>query len=50
MDSACEAESQGRGVFSVDGRMVDAPVIERARHLLRLAALYEDQVQRGETS
>ena len=50
MASAQKAESEGRGVFSVDGRMVDAPVIERARHLLRLSELYENSNRGDETS
>ena len=32
-----EAAAEGRGVISVDGRMVDAPVVERARALLHHA-------------
>jgi citrate lyase subunit beta/citryl-CoA lyase len=31
------ASAAGRGAVSVDGRMVDAPVAERARRILRLA-------------
>jgi citrate lyase subunit beta/citryl-CoA lyase len=30
-----KAASEGRGSFSVDGKMIDIPVIERARRLLR---------------
>ncbi len=50
MTSAKKAESEGKGVFSVDGRMVDAPVIERARHLLRLSELYTNSDRGSETS
>jgi citrate lyase subunit beta/citryl-CoA lyase len=32
-----EARTAGRGVAAVDGKMVDAPVVERARRVLRLA-------------
>jgi citrate lyase subunit beta/citryl-CoA lyase len=32
-----EARAAGRGVAAVDGKMVDAPVAERARRVLRLA-------------
>ena len=32
-----EAEKEGRGVFSLDGKMIDAPVIKRARTTLELA-------------
>jgi len=38
--AADEAKRMGRGVVAVDGRMVDAPVVKRARRLLDLAALY----------
>jgi citrate lyase subunit beta/citryl-CoA lyase len=34
MDAAREAEAQGVGAFTVDGQMVDAPFIARARALL----------------
>ncbi|MEG0372074.1 MAG: aldolase/citrate lyase family protein [Clostridium sp.] len=39
MDSMEEAEREGKGVFSLDGKMVDAPVINRARHTLELATV-----------
>ncbi|MGL6064882.1 MAG: aldolase/citrate lyase family protein [Fusobacteriaceae bacterium] len=32
-----EAEAAGLGVFTVDGKMVDRPIIERAKHVLALA-------------
>ena len=36
--AAAEAgEAEGRGAVSVDGRMVDAPIVERARGVLELA-------------
>lgn len=38
--AALEAERQGRGVVAVDGKMVDGPIIARARHLIDLAGLY----------
>lgn len=38
--AASEAERQGRGVVAVDGKMVDGPIIVRARHLISLASLY----------
>jgi citrate lyase subunit beta/citryl-CoA lyase len=38
--AAKEAERQGRGVVAVDGRMVDGPVVERARILLARADRY----------
>ena len=37
---AAEKAKTGKGVISVDGKMVDAPVVARARHLLELADLY----------
>jgi citrate lyase subunit beta/citryl-CoA lyase len=32
-----QAMAEGRGVFTVDGKMVDKPIIERAQHVLALA-------------
>ncbi|SDY61929.1 citrate lyase subunit beta / citryl-CoA lyase [Proteiniborus ethanoligenes] len=34
-----EAEKQGKGVFSLDGKMVDAPIIMRAQNVLKKAKL-----------
>ncbi|MBU3188556.1 CoA ester lyase [Clostridium bowmanii] len=34
-----EAESEGKGVFSLDGKMVDAPVINRAKNTVELARI-----------
>jgi citrate lyase subunit beta/citryl-CoA lyase len=34
-----EAEREGKGVFSLDGKMVDAPVINRAKNTVELAKL-----------
>lgn len=39
VDAAKAAEKQGRGVVSLNGKMVDGPVIERARLVLQRAAL-----------
>jgi citrate lyase subunit beta/citryl-CoA lyase len=36
-----EAESEGKGVFSLDGKMVDAPVINRAKNTVELAKLLD---------
>lgn len=36
-----EAVSQGKGVFSIDGKMVDAPVVKRAQIILNQAEYYE---------
>jgi len=36
VDAACRAHAEGKGVVSVDGRMVDAPVVRRAENTLRL--------------
>ncbi len=35
--ATAEAEAAGLGVFTVDGKMVDRPIIERAKHVLALA-------------
>ncbi|MEK7810002.1 MAG: aldolase/citrate lyase family protein [Chloroflexota bacterium] len=34
-----EAQAKGIGAISVDGKMVDAPIVERARKVLRLAQI-----------
>ena len=34
LDADKEASRAGRGSFSIDGRMIDAPVVERARRVL----------------
>ncbi len=39
LQAAVEAEAQGLGVFSLDGKMVDAPIISRARDVLEKARL-----------
>ena len=46
VEAAERAEREGKGVVSVDGKMVDAPVVARSRHLLALAELYG--LKRGE--
>ncbi|MCF7936063.1 MAG: CoA ester lyase [Synergistales bacterium] len=38
--AADEAERRGKGAVAVDGRMIDAPVVTKARHILELARLY----------
>ena len=34
IEANAEAEKTGRGSFQVDGKMIDEPVVRRARHLL----------------
>lgn len=34
-----EAEAEGKGVFSLDGKMVDAPIINRAKNTVELARI-----------
>ncbi len=41
-----EAEGRGLGAVAVDGRMVDAPVVERARRLLARAAAVAEKDRR----
>lgn len=36
-----EARAQGKGVVSLDGKMIDAPIVERARQVLESAGLLE---------
>ena len=38
-----EAEAAGRGSLSIDGRMVDVPVVKRAQNLLAQVAAIEDR-------
>ena len=45
MDAWDEAESQGRGSADLDGRMIDVPVVKRARNLLALAEAMRAQTQ-----
>lgn len=40
VEAAEKAERDGKGVISVDGKMVDAPIVVRSAHLLKLAELY----------
>lgn len=37
LEAMKEAESEGKGVFSLDGKMVDAPIINRAKTTIELA-------------
>ncbi len=39
-----QAAAEGRGAFELDGRMVDAPVVARAKRLLRKAAAIEQRL------
>lgn len=39
MDAMEEAKQEGKGVFSLDGKMVDAPILARAETILGKAAL-----------
>jgi citrate lyase subunit beta/citryl-CoA lyase len=41
VEAAEEAKRAGKGVISVDGRMVDAPIVARASHLAATASLYD---------
>ena len=41
MDVASEAAHDGRGSISLDGEMIDAPVVARARNVLRDAGILE---------
>jgi citrate lyase subunit beta/citryl-CoA lyase len=46
--AAEEAKTKGQGAVAVDGRLVDAPVIKRARYLLNFAGLKTAQEEIGE--
>jgi citrate lyase subunit beta/citryl-CoA lyase len=41
VEAAEKARNEGKGVISVDGRMVDAPVVARAQRIVGMASLYE---------
>jgi len=43
------AQREGRGAFALDGRMVDAPIVERARRLLARHAAIVAMTQRSRT-
>lgn len=43
VEAAEEAKTKGIGVISVDGKMVDAPVVRRAYKLIELTALYGEE-------
>jgi citrate lyase subunit beta/citryl-CoA lyase len=48
LDAMEEAEKEGKGVFSLDGKMVDAPVISRATNVVELSkmlGLYYSEVE-----
>ncbi|MDR3280374.1 MAG: CoA ester lyase [Synergistaceae bacterium] len=47
VDAAAEAASRGLGAVSLDGRMIDAPVIRRARYTLMRAGLSTDLEMKG---
>ena len=42
-----QAEAQGRGAASLDGRMIDVPVVKRARNLLALAETIVSRTSEG---
>jgi citrate lyase subunit beta/citryl-CoA lyase len=43
IDTYEASRSQGQGVTTMDGRMVELPIVERARRTLALAARHEDR-------
>ncbi|MEK6243906.1 MAG: CoA ester lyase [Pseudomonadota bacterium] len=46
-----KAEAAGRASFAIDGKMIDVPVVERARRLLaRLAAIEEREAKKRQVS
>jgi citrate lyase subunit beta / citryl-CoA lyase len=38
VEENAKAETAGRGSFAIDGKMIDVPVVERARRLLERAS------------
>lgn len=50
IEAAKEATGKGSGVISLDGKMIDKPIVERARRVLELAeAVNIVSVERGDT-
>jgi citrate lyase subunit beta/citryl-CoA lyase len=47
LEQAAQAERAGQGAFVLDGRMIDAPIVERARRLLARSAAVKS-APRGE--
>ena len=47
MEAWEQAEAEGRGSLSIDGRMVDVPVVKRAQNLLAFADAIESMEARG---
>ena len=43
VEENAKAEAAGRGSFAIDGKMIDVPVVERARRLLARAAAIESR-------
>ena len=50
VQAAEAAGADGRGAFSIDGRMIDGPIVARARALLRKHQAIETRRTRGEGS
>jgi len=50
VQAAEAAGADGRGAFSIDGRMIDGPIVARARALLRQHQAIETRRTRGEGS
>lgn len=46
IDADAKAAAEGRGSFSVDGKMIDVPVIERARRLIARHEAIEKRLKR----
>ena len=43
LDAKAEADADGRGVFRVDGEMIDAPLIAQAERVLEYARAAEER-------
>ena len=46
IEADIKAAAEGRGSFSVDGKMIDIPVIDRARRLIRRHEAIEQRLKR----
>jgi citrate lyase subunit beta/citryl-CoA lyase len=47
VDAYAEAYRQGRGAVTLDGRMIDVPIVERAQALLDWQAALDERLQRA---
>jgi citrate lyase subunit beta/citryl-CoA lyase len=47
IDASAEAEREGRGAFSFEGRMVDRPIVARAEEVVRMVSMIQAREEAG---